>query len=489
MAQRILALEYGGDEVRAALAERSWNQFALIGVFSDRRAADEPDLTNAFARLLMKTGAIDVVVSALPGELVAKRLLELPFHDRRRLEQAVPFALEEHLPFPIDDAVVSFATVGRAGNDSLVMAAMARKDDLRAHLTLLARSGLDPKTVTLSALALPALLARTRNGTPHSHLLLDIETSRTSIVLLDPSGAPRVVRTLIALLDLSNGRPHLGPESASILNAARQTMLSGGGAEAERPDVILTGPLSSERAVREEISRELSATVRGAEELDCAGIFEGLTPDAMRFAGCLSMLLSELPAAPVHLLNFRSGEFAFRGRVAQDLAPLRKTGMLAAAVMGAALLHWVVSIAGGYHHVGIIDRQIAAAAAPALGASPPAAVSTALTNGLAEMSKRMHLIGASGADGSPLEVLRTVSVAIPSDLSLDIDEMSVDESGLKIGGKAQSFGAVEEVKKALAASGAFENIQVINTKGGNEGGRVEFTLTALPRGGAPEAGK
>ena len=64
---------------------------------------------------------------------------------------------------------MAFTRVGQEDDKTLVMAAMARKEDLRHHLELLARAGIDPKTVTLSALALAALLARARNGSAGAH--------------------------------------------------------------------------------------------------------------------------------------------------------------------------------------------------------------------------------------------------------------------------------------------------------------------------------
>ncbi|MGH7917851.1 MAG: type II secretion system protein GspL, partial [Candidatus Binataceae bacterium] len=173
MGQRILALELSANNVRAALAERTWNALQLVGVHEQERASDEADLTGAIVRVLSVCGKPDVVVSTLPGEFVAKRLLELPFGDNRRLRQVVPFALEEHLPFAVDDAVVAFTRVGRTASTTLVLAAIARKEDLRRHLALLARAGLDPKIVTLGTLALAGLLARTQNGTRGAHLVLD----------------------------------------------------------------------------------------------------------------------------------------------------------------------------------------------------------------------------------------------------------------------------------------------------------------------------
>jgi len=141
----------GADRVRAAMAERSWNSFTLAGTYDKVRADDEADLSGALARLVVEAGQPDIVISALPAIAPSKRLLELPFKDARRLHQVVPFALEEHLPFPVDNGTVAFTRVGREGDHTLVMAAMVRKTDLQQHLALLQKAGLDPKTVTLRA--------------------------------------------------------------------------------------------------------------------------------------------------------------------------------------------------------------------------------------------------------------------------------------------------------------------------------------------------
>src|SRR5229473_1654415 len=189
MAQRILALELGVDRVLAAVAERSWNSFTLAGVFDKVRADDEADLSGALSRLVVDAGQPDIVISALAADRAVKRLLELPFKDARRLHQVVPFALEEHLPFPVDNGAVAFSRLGQEGNHTLVMAAMVRKIDLQHHLDLLAKAGLDPKTVTLAPLALAAMFTRARNGAKSmAHLVVEGDESSTSVVLVDLDG-------------------------------------------------------------------------------------------------------------------------------------------------------------------------------------------------------------------------------------------------------------------------------------------------------------
>src|ERR1700683_4063394 len=129
MPQRILALDMPGHTVRAAVAERTWNIFHIEGVFEEARQSGEPDLEAALKRILAKTGKADIVTSAIGSDFVVRRLLDLPFSDMRKLHQVVPFALEEHLPFPVDDAVVAFTRVGVGTGSTRVVAALARRDD------------------------------------------------------------------------------------------------------------------------------------------------------------------------------------------------------------------------------------------------------------------------------------------------------------------------------------------------------------------------
>jgi len=305
MGERIMALELAGERVRAAMADRSWNALELIGAWEQERGVDEADLAPAIARLIDAAGHPDILISALPGEFVAKRLLTLPFSDRRRLAQVVPFALEEHLPFPVDDAAVAFARVGREAGKTLVIAAFARKQDLKNHLELLERAGLDPKVVTLDTLALAGLLARARNGAGGSHLVVDIDHACTSMVLIDAQGTPRAVRTVGRGIHPPNGGAALTtPIAGAILGAVRQTLLAHG-ADSEPPDLVLTGVAGVTPAIREQLSDALAVPVHNVDEFDCSSFFAGNRTEPVAFAPCLAMLLAEAPSKPLELLNFR----------------------------------------------------------------------------------------------------------------------------------------------------------------------------------------
>jgi hypothetical protein len=194
------------------------------------------------------------------------------------------------------------------------------------------------------------------------------------------------------------------------------------------------------------------------------------------------MLLGESPTAPLELLNFRQGEFAFRGSIG-SLTPWRTTATLGAAVVAVAALHVFLSIATGARQLHVLDTAIAETVAPALGEVDAAGARTALQAKLKEMNTHLRLLGGNLEGGSPLDMLLELSRAIPRSVSIRADSVSLDDSGLKIEGSADTFATVDQIKRALERNGHFDAIQVEHAGTGSDPGRVEFRLSAKPRAG------
>jgi hypothetical protein len=479
MAQRILALEFAGDRVRAAVAERSWNSFSLVGFFDKVRADDEADLAGALSRLVVEAGQPDIVISALPADSVVKRILELPFKDARRLYQTVPFALEEHLPFPVDNGVVAFTRVGREGDHTLVMAAMARKADLQNHLDLLQKAGLDPKTVTLAPLALAAMYTRTPNGNgakPIAHLVVEGDEDSTSVVLVDHGGTPRAIRSIRGGLMMSDGSVVSQDAATPILNSVRQTLLANG-EEADQTEVIVAGAAAAYPKVRGMLSDSLAMSVRDGGAFDYTGIFEGSVPNTGKYSSCVAMLLGEMPSKPLELLNFRQGEFMFRGRIRGDLSPFYTSGILAAALLAVIVLHFALGVSANLHRLHQVDAEIAAVAGPVLGETDPANAKQQLQLGISKMNKRLNLIGGN-LTHSPLDTLVAVSRALPPRFPVQMADVQIDSQGLRVTGQADSFSTVDQAKRALDASGFFGSIEVAHAKAGSDPSKVDFRMDA-----------
>src|SRR5882724_13028298 len=105
MPNRILALDPHGAHLTAVVVETSFHSYQIVGHYAEARNPSIPlsDQLRTFVARHPLTA--DTVLSALPGNAVSFRVLDLPFRDWRRLAQTVPFELEGQLPFTVEEAI------------------------------------------------------------------------------------------------------------------------------------------------------------------------------------------------------------------------------------------------------------------------------------------------------------------------------------------------------------------------------------------------
>jgi hypothetical protein len=308
-------------------------------------------------------------------------------------------------------------------------------------------------------------------------LVLEIDESSTSLVLIDQSGTPRAMRTIGHGLDLrTNSAGNQEAGANAILGAVRQTLLAHS-SEDGTPDLVLAGSATAAPAVRQELATALEVPVRDLSEFDYSALIQGAQGKPAKFAGCFAMLLGEAADSPLELLNFRQGEFAYHGS-SGTLGPLRLTAVLGVGLVVVALLHLVLSISISARKLHLLNGEIASVTAATLPNSSPATARVDLQAKLTAMNKRLRLLGGNLGHGSPLDVLLQVSRAIPVNVPLQAASLQIDDSSVKMDGKVDSFVTVDHIKGALERGGAFGPIQVEHAGAGTDNSKVEFRLSA-----------
>ena len=146
--------------------------------------------------------------------------------------------------------------------------------------------------------------------------------------------------------------------------------------------------------------------------------------------------------------------------------------------MALLVLHAVVSTVGSIRRLHALDRQIASIAAPALGTHPPADIVAALRSGNTNMRTQLKLMGGGSARSTPLDVLFALSSAVPPHLQVEFSDIEIEDAAVKLDGEADSFGTIDQVKKALANSRRFTDIEVDDAKVTGTSGKVDFHLSA-----------
>jgi hypothetical protein len=446
---RLVGVDVGERELRLARAERVFGTLKLTGI---ERApfADPSELPALLARLVGPKPHL--LLAAFPAARVTHRILTLPFHDARRLARAVPLELLGQLPAEPEDALVAFRVLGRVSGGTTVLAVVARRAEVESHAARLAAVADAPVRVALAPLAALDLLPP---GAPDAALLL-ADGARSSLVVWR-QGRLSGLRAL----DASAAEPR------ALVGEVRWSLAALGGAPTR---LVLAGP-------------------------DAAGM-----GDALACATDASVVTLDQAAAPVARHPNLAAAAVATGLVvgagrrnSTGLALLDVTGAAsasprrAATLAGVALALGLVDLALLHHDLvrrdAMLQATIRTEAAAALPGTMLVAPRAQLEEAASAAARRQaHLGGAT----SPLEVLREISLRLPPQLRLDLDEVVIDPDAVHVHGRAETFQAVDAVKRALAGSPLLAEVSADETRTTVDGRRVEFRLHAVRRAaGAP----
>ncbi len=164
----VAAAEVGAD------GSRRVSQVAIApldsGVIKEGEVVEPAGLSASLRSLFAEHKLSKSVRLGVANQRVSVRSFRLPLiEDPEELETAVRFQAQEHLPMPLDQAVLDHRVVARFTREDgsrgmEVVAVAARRDMVQTLLAAVRDAGLRPVGIDLSAFALIRALARDANG-------------------------------------------------------------------------------------------------------------------------------------------------------------------------------------------------------------------------------------------------------------------------------------------------------------------------------------
>lgn len=150
---------------RAALAQLP------SGVLRDGEVVDIDGLASSLRELFAEHKLNKRVRLGVANQRIVMRTIELPpIEDAKQLASAVRFHAQDHIPMPLDQAVLEHHSLGVVetpdGPRSRVVLVAARRDMIERLLEAARRAGLRPVGIDLSAYAMIRALHRPGNETP-----------------------------------------------------------------------------------------------------------------------------------------------------------------------------------------------------------------------------------------------------------------------------------------------------------------------------------
>ncbi|MGH7858279.1 MAG: type IV pilus biogenesis protein PilM, partial [Candidatus Binatia bacterium] len=277
----------------------------------------------------------DTVLSALPGATASYRILRLPFKDRRKLQQTVPFEIESQVPFALEDAIVDFQVLSRGIEGTTIFAALAPRRNVEEHLKTLSDAGLDPEVVDFAPLSTLNILQLFEGDRPGRYAFLHVNEGQGTLALYR-DGALEGLRVLTVV-----GEP-LGPALArEILWSLRSFNGGPPGDEPAGLPLLLGGQVPADLV--DTLQNDLGLTVQRLEHLPLRHVPEEFRAHQGAYASAIGLALREIAEAPTLGLNFRREDFAYR-RAQQELrGTFSRLGVLTAVVVILFLTSTIVS--------------------------------------------------------------------------------------------------------------------------------------------------
>jgi type II secretion system protein L len=476
MGKKIVGIDIQDSAVAAVLVDSTLKGTRLMdhALIQLTGPADQDDhLARALEQLTRKmdlSGAM--CIAAFPADRVSFRNLQVPFKKTNKIRQVLPFELEPTVPFAVDDVVIDFQTIASdsvSENTDLVAAAV-RKDQLAPFLKTLAEFNLEPEIVTISGY-MAALCLANLSEIPDQTLFVDIDDRKTTVVAVR-SGKVSMVRTLPtgAAGDSDGDR---------MCNQIRQTLLAYQDSQKDdfQPQkVFLTGSVNG---YVNKIGQTLSIPTQRADIVSQSPVKLStetvLTWKPERMDHALALALMDVSGFKA--MNFRKGPFAVRKRWLEHKERIVRTGILAGLVLLVLLTNVFINYFATSRQVTAVETQIEDIFRATFPEVQRVVEPLQQMRQKIEEARKTSLSAGIDSNQPPMvDILNEISRRIPKPVDVEFNRMVIGDGNVLIAGTTSAFNFVDDIKSALESSELFTSVTIVSTNKDKQGDRIRFRL-------------
>jgi len=438
-------------------------------------------------------------VSGLPLSYFSLRNLVLPFTNEKKIQQILPFELEEHLLVPVDEQIIATTVTGQSDDGTHLLVAAVEKNTLRQLLDTFQARNLDPDIVCPSSFAMADRLRREGSCGRDFLLLYGDMGSMTmvichqgEIVFMRRLSYPEKVFTdaifsfegdgvKVADRDAADaavrGLCGVVQRSIDYFCFTRRVKIN--------PDhVILAGPMQLAGGFQEQIEHELGLPSKICDMVQ-AGIvaLDGSVSESWQPAVYDRALALALQGGSKHVpLDFRKDEFVTKRHL---LGSRRQTMGLALAAGGLfAVLFGYLFV--DYQSLKNKHDRLAGEIEHVFKTSFPGV--TRIVDPLAQMRSKLQEVQAPTVsmplftqEKRILAILADISTRIPATISMHVSRLVIDQDSVRVKGTTDAFNNVNTIKTLLAKSARFFEVNIVSATKTKDKDVIRFEIRLLLR--------
>jgi len=521
MPEKILGIDIGSSRIKLVQVSRGLKASQMTGYASARLPADaDPQqVATTLAGLISEENLeSDRYLVALSTNETFLRRLSFPFSTPRKIAQVIGFEMEPGLPLPLDAVQVDFVkTDPRPDGTHGVLAAAFPKGALDPLLSALQEVGIQPEVVDLDGSGLFFVAGQLKQHLPEKFAILDIGHRKTNLFYQNRGKD-------IYLRSLNIGCGQMSRNIAEILGISLDEAVEkvfSMGLDGEATSALQSALISEVESLAREIELSLMAAKVHDRELwpelmllsGGGSIIKGL-PEALEKAsgikvrclvdmdnlGLLDQFGEHIAEVPVFSVaaglafkgTSRRMGFNFQAEGIRGQSPLIKWrhqlsyGLVACAIVAFAwLCSTGIDIYTKKQRLTRIDQSVEEVFRRTVpqfkGSVRPEQYASIVKNKIDELNQSVALFGAEARHHSSAELLRVISQAIPKDLDVTLNLLTVDNERVRLSGRADAFNTVDGVKNRLVALENFDQVTITGAKAATDGKGVQFGLELLRR--------
>ncbi|WP_446008657.1 type II secretion system protein GspL [Candidatus Electrothrix sp.] len=427
------------------------------------------------------------------------RNITLPFTDSKKIEQILPFELDEQLLLPADQHIITTnpAMVDEEKGETQLVAAALEKERMARHLSVFREQGVEPNKICPTDFVLAECLSQTDQES-ENFIVLSCATSAATIAIVQ-HGAVAFMRELPyptevfteTLFSFDGKEIHTDdPDKAEqavkqICHTVEQSIdiFTYQFSNNLQPDyILLTGSMLLDQGFQKKVASELGLPVKQSDLVridtvtltaDIAGQWK---PEL--FDRPLALALQAAKAGrKATSFNFRKDEFS----LPHYLLGSKKQLIGAAATVGGFILLTLGYLFGDVHQLEKKhDRlstqmtQVFQQSFPGIRPSgDPLLHMRSKLQGMDTMSVSMPIFS---EEKRVLFVLYDISARIPETLDLHITRLIIDQDSVKMTGTTDAFKNVNTIKSLLTASDRYAAVNIVSATNGKQGEGIRFEI-------------
>ncbi len=494
MKKKILGIDINDCFLSAVVIEQSRQEIRILSCGSVG-IDGETSINEILPELLEQvswSGGMSCCGISLSG--ASLRNLSIPFIDKGKINQILPFELEDQLITPASDQIVEYSITGTSDQSSHVLVAGIENRVLRHHLENLQSSGLDPDILTFRIVALAEQLLHDGKSNP-SFLLLDaglhsisiLNVHQGQIVFMRHLPYPDRMFTKAPFI-FTEGRTTIAqPDEAAacISSLCKDIKRSIGfysletGLEVSPEQIILTGCMVQADVFQETISSEFGQDIIVTDIKQDAKIsLSGSAHETWDFAlhdHALSLAIKGMRKK--QFFNFRKDEFAPPGSLFTSKRNLLAASVLLFLVIGGWLGFMGVdyfSLKSKYDEIGGKMQAVFKETFPER---------TRISDPLLEMKASIRNIQAPSiatpvfsGDKRALNLIADISGRIPGTVKIEVSRLVIDQESVHMKGTTDTFNNVNIIQSSLRKSPLYQDVDIVSAAADKDSDKIRFEL-------------